>query len=67
MVCTDHQAALFQKACDEAGDEQMALLELRNTPVTGIDKSLAQLLISCKSPHDRQNVRARSTYLRTPK
>ena len=32
--------------CDEAGDKQMALLEFRNTPITGIDKSPAQLLMS---------------------
>ena len=37
---------LFKKVCDEGGDKQMALLEFRNTAITGIDKSPAQLLMS---------------------
>ena len=38
--------SLFKKARDEEGDEDMALLEFRNTPITGIEASPAQLLMS---------------------
>jgi len=37
---------LFKKAHDEGKDEEMALLEFRNTPITGLDVSPAQLLMS---------------------
>ena len=37
---------LFKKAHDEGSDKEMALLEFRNTPVTGIEESPAQLLMS---------------------
>ena len=36
--------SLFKKACDE----EMGLLEFCNIPVTGIEESLAQLLMSSK-------------------
>ena len=38
--------SLFKKACDEGSDEEMALLEFCNTPVTGVEESPAQLLMS---------------------
>ena len=37
---------LFKKAQDEGKDIEMGLLELRNTPITGLDESPAQLLMS---------------------
>jgi len=37
---------LFKKAQDEGKDIEMALLEFRNTPITGIDESPTQLLMS---------------------
>ena len=37
---------LFKKAHDENKDAEMALLEFRNTPITGLDQSPAQLLMS---------------------
>ena len=37
---------LFKKAREEGKDEMMALLELRNTPVAGLQESPAQLLMS---------------------
>ena len=37
---------LFKKAHDEDKDAEMALLEFRNTPITGLDQSPAQLLMS---------------------
>ena len=37
---------LFQKARDVGTDEELALLEFRNTPITGLNESPAQLLMS---------------------
>jgi len=37
---------LFKKAQDEGKDIEMAILEFRNTPITGLDESPAQLLMS---------------------
>ena len=37
---------LFKKAYDEGKDAEMALLEFRNTPITGLDQSPAQPLMS---------------------
>ena len=37
---------LLKKAHDEGRDMEMVLLELRNTPITGMDESPAQLLMS---------------------
>ena len=37
---------LFKKAHGEGKDEEMALLEFHNTPITGLDVSPAQLLMS---------------------
>ena len=37
---------LFKKAHDERKDTELVLLEFRNTPITGLDESPAQLLMS---------------------
>ena len=37
---------LFQKARDVGTDEELALLEFRNTPITGLNESPTQLLMS---------------------
>ena len=37
---------LLKKAHDEGKDEELTLLEFRNTPITGLDESPAQLLMS---------------------
>ena len=37
---------LFKKAQDEGKDVEMVLLEFRSTPITGLDESPAQLLMS---------------------
>ena len=38
--------SLFRKAHEGGNDEQMVLLEFRNTPITGMDKSPSELLMS---------------------
>ena len=38
--------SLFRKAREGGNDEQMVLLEFRNTPITGMDKSPSELLMS---------------------
>ena len=38
---------LYKKAHDEGKDEELALLEFRNIPITGLDASPAQLMSRC--------------------
>ena len=51
---------LFQKARDVSTDKELALLEFRNTPITGLNESLPQLLMSS---HLHSSLLMTSTFL----